>query len=77
MKSKEKKIDAITNQNKRLEALTNKNDHKSTYKEIFDKLVKEKSDEIKELSDPINHNDLIHYFKNNTTTKDFNELEML
>ena len=34
------KIDAITNQNKRLETLTNKGDHKSIYKEIFDKLVK-------------------------------------
>ena len=34
-----KQIDAITNQNQRLEALTNKDDHKSIYKEIFDKLV--------------------------------------
>ena len=35
-----KQIDAITNQNKRLEALTNKDDHKSIYKEIFDKILK-------------------------------------
>ena len=45
MKNNEKKqIDAITNQNGRLEAFTNKNDHKSIYKEVFDKLVKEKFD---------------------------------
>ena len=48
-----KKIDAITNQNKRLEALANKDDHKSIHKEIFDKLVKEKFDEIKELTDEV------------------------
>ena len=35
-----KQIDAIANQNKILEAITNKDDHKSIYKEIFDKLVK-------------------------------------
>ena len=59
MKNKEKKqVDAITNQNKRLEALTNKDDHKSIYKEIFDKLVKEKFDETKELADEIDHYDL-------------------
>ena len=38
--SKKKQIDAIANQNKRIEALTNKDDHKSIYKEIFDKIVK-------------------------------------
>ena len=43
-----KQIDAITNQNKRLNALTNKEDHKSIYKEIFDKLVKEKFDAMQE-----------------------------
>ena len=37
---KKKQIDAIANQNKRIEALTNKDDHKSIYKEIFDKIVK-------------------------------------
>ena len=52
-----KQIDAITNQNKGLEALTNKDDHKSVYKEIFDQLVKQKIDEIKELTDEIEHND--------------------
>ena len=56
----------MTSQNKRLEALTNKDDHKSIYKEIFDKLVKEKFDAIKELTYKIDHDDLIYYFKNNT-----------
>ena len=65
---RKKQIDAITNQNKRLEALTNKDDHKSLCKEIFDKIVKEKFDGIKELTYKIDHNDLI-YFKNNTVEK--------
>ena len=64
-----KQIDAITDQNKGLEALTNKDDHKSVYKEVFDQLVKEKIDEIKELTDEIDHNDLIYYCKNNTNRK--------
>ena len=64
-----KQIDAITNQNKRLEALTNKDDHKSIYKQIFGKLVEQKFDKIKELTDEINHDDLIYYFKNNTAKK--------
>ena len=68
-----KQTDAITNQNKGLEALTNKDDHKNVYEKIFDKLVKEKFDEIRELSDEIDYNDLIYCFKNNTTTKDFND----
>ena len=63
-----KQIDAITNQNKRLEALTNKDDHKSLCKEIFDKIIQEKFDGIKELTYKIDHNDLI-YFKNNTVEK--------
>ena len=41
-------------QNGRLVTLTNeddhKDDHKNIYKEVFDKLVKEKFDEIKELT---------------------------
>ena len=52
-----KQIDAITKQNKRLVALTSKDDHKDSYKEIFEELVKERFDEIKELSDKINQND--------------------
>ena len=56
----------ITNQNERLSTLTNKDDHKcdykddhkDIYKEIFEKLVKEKFDEIKELTNEKNQNDL-------------------
>ena len=70
-----KQIDAIANQNKGLEALTNKDDHKSIYKEIFDQLVNKNFDEIKELTDEIEHNDLIYYCKNNTTT-DFNDFKI-
>ena len=73
LKNKEKKpIDAITNKNGRLEALTNKDNHKSIYKEIFDQLVKEKFDEMKELTYEIEHDDLIYYFKNNTARKNSN-----
>ena len=68
-----KQKDVITNQNKTLEALTNKDDHNSFYKKIFQKLVT--FDEIKELSDEIDHNDLIYYFKNNTAAKYFNDFE--
>ena len=39
-----KQIDATTDQKKRLEALSNKKDRKSFYREIFDKLVKERFD---------------------------------
>ena len=46
-KTIEKHIDTIKNQNERLDALTNKDDHKSIYKEISHKLVKEKFDEAK------------------------------
>ena len=71
----QKQIDAITNQNKRLEALTNNDDHNSIYKEIFNKLVKEKFDGIKELTYKIDHNDLIYYFKNDTVKKKFNDFD--
>ena len=39
LKSKEKTIDATTNQNIRLEPLANEDDHRSIYTYIFDKLV--------------------------------------
>ena len=39
----------------RLETLTNKDDKKDIYKKIFDKIVKEKLDEIRELGDEVNH----------------------
>ena len=45
-----KKIDAIMNQGKKFTALTNKeSDHKDNYKEIFEKIVRERVDEIKNL----------------------------
>ena len=50
-------------------ALTNKGDHK----EIFERLVKEKFDEIKQLNYEAKHNDVIHYFKSNATNEIFNE----
>ena len=50
---------AITNQNERLEALTNKDDYKSIDKKIFDEQVKEKFDEVKELTDETVYDDLI------------------
>ena len=71
----EKSIDAITNQNERLAALSNKDDHKDNYKEIFEKLVKEWHDKVKELNDEINQNNLTYYFKGNTARNrldDFN-----
>ena len=39
-RARKKQINPFTNQNKRLETLTRKDDHKSIYKEIFDKVVK-------------------------------------
>ena len=54
--------------------LTNKDDdHKDNYKEIFEELVKERFDEIKELTNEINQNDLIYYFKGNTARKRFDD----
>ena len=44
--------------------LNNKGNCKNICKEIFDELIKEKFDEIKELADEINHNDLIYIFLN-------------
>ena len=57
--------------------LTNKDDHNNNYTEIFEELVKQRFDEIKELTDEINHNDLTYYFKGNTVRKrldDFNNV---
>ena len=64
MKSKLKKIDAITNQNQ-------DDDHKDDYKTVFEGLVKERFDEIKQLTHEINQNYLIYYFKSNTSSKRF------
>ena len=54
-------------------ALTNKDDHKENYKERFEELVKERFDKVKELTNKINQNDLIYYFKGNTTRKMFDD----
>ena len=64
-------MDAIMNQNERL-MVTNKDDHENNYKEIFEGLVKERFNEIKELTD-ISQNDLIYYFKSNTDRKRLND----
>ena len=66
-----KLADDITNQNERLVALTNKDDHKDNYKKIFEELVKERFDGIKELTDNINKNDLKYYLKCNTARERF------
>ena len=69
-----KQIDAIANQSKRLAGLTNKDDHKDIYKETFQKPVKEKFNEMKELTYEINHDDLIYYFTGDTSKKNFDNL---
>ena len=66
-----KEIDAISSQDERLVALTNKDDNKNNYKEIFEELVKERFDEIKELTDEKNHDN--YYFKGNTAKKRFDD----
>ena len=43
----------MTNQNERLAASAYKDDHKDNYKTIIEELVKERFDEIKELSKEI------------------------
>ena len=42
-------------------------------KKIFEELVKEKFDEIKELTNEINQNELIYYFKGNTARRRFDD----
>ena len=56
-------IDASKDQNRRLAVLTNEDDKGLCHKEIFEKAVKERFDEIIDLSDEINPDDLIYYFK--------------
>ena len=43
------------------------------YTEIFDKLVKEKFGEIRELTNEINHDYLTYYFKSDTAKKRFDD----
>ena len=54
---------------KQLEALTNKSDHKSIYIEIFDKLVKGKTNGRKELKYKIDHDNFMYCFKADTVKK--------
>ena len=68
-----KEVDVITNLNKRLATLTNKDDYKDNHKEIFQELVKERLDEIIELTDEINQNDSTYYFKGNTFRNKFDD----
>ena len=65
------------NRNERLAALTNKDDHKDNYKEIFEELVKERFDEIKELTDEKNQNDLTYYFQGYTARKRFDDFHTI
>ena len=44
----------------------NNNGHKDNYKEIFNELDKERFGKIIELTNEINQNDLIYYFKGNS-----------
>ena len=71
---RKKQIDAIADQNKRLETLTNKDDHKSIYEKIINRVVKERFDEIKELTYEMGHEYLMYYFKNNSN-KNFNDFD--
>ena len=74
MKNKEKnKYKYYKSKQKFIEALTNKNHCKSVCKEIFEKLVKERIDEVIELTDEINQNGLIYYFKGNISRKRFDD----
>ena len=53
----------IKAKNKRL---NKDNGHKDNYKEIFNELDKERFGKIIELTNEINQNDLIYYFKGNS-----------
>ena len=48
-------------------------DHKDIYKNMFEKLAKEKFDEIKELTYEIDNDYLIFYLKNDTAKKRFDD----
>ena len=51
----------------------NNNYHKDTYKKIVIELVNERFDKIKELTDEINHDNLLYHFKGNTAGKRFDD----
>ena len=65
----ETEMDVVTNQSKKLQALTIKDgDHKASHE-----LVKKRFDKILELTNEISQNDLIYYFKGNSTSKTFDD----
>ena len=51
--------------------LTNNGNYKDIYRELLVKLVKEKSDEVKDLAHEINHDYLKYYFFITLMEKDF------
>ena len=59
----------------RRKALTKKDNHKSVYNGLINKVAKEKHRQIHELTDEININDLVYYFKNSTATKNLIDFE--
>ena len=64
-KTFEKQSKTIEEQRKQIDTITIPNKgHTSIYQEIFDKLPKEKFDELTELTHKTHHNDLIYYFQN-------------
>ena len=68
-----KQIEILQIKTKVYRGLTNKDHCKSVCKEIFEKLVKERIDEVIELTDEINQNGLIYYFKGNISRKRFDD----
>ena len=56
-----------------LDLSNNDDDHKGSYKKMFEKQVKEIFDELIELTDELNRNDLIYYLKDNTARKRFDD----
>ena len=64
-KTFEKQSKTIEEQRKQIDTITIPyKGHTSIYQEIFDKLPKEKFDELTELTHKTYHNDLIYYFQN-------------
>ena len=61
------------NAKKVLDLSNNDDDHKGSYKKMFEKQVKEIFDELIELTDELNRNDLIYYLKDNTARKRFDD----
>ena len=69
LKNKEKTNRCYYRSKQKTKALNNIDDHKSIYKEIFNRIVKERFDERKESTHELDHDNLIFHFKNNTAKK--------